>query len=246
MYRINQAYVSISVADFHWFDRFNLHPYRDSLEPCLFIGMYREEDHAALKQHKGIAVVKWCGYDSLMTTDFKLFRRKNVRNITVHHNVVRHLRSNGVRVKKIEYYSTDENHYTGISGDAVYAYAPKTSNDYHRRDMIKRLRRHHNILRGSDQFSQDEWHSGAKYGVYNQCYIGLVLNDYAGGLGTILELACQGKYVITNAAKYDNCLPWSTIDDIRAYLSDPKYKQPNKRLADRCNFYNFEPKWLYL
>ena len=42
--RIDQAYVSQSVNDFDWFKRLNVKPYYDSSKPCLFIGVYYDED----------------------------------------------------------------------------------------------------------------------------------------------------------------------------------------------------------
>lgn len=244
MYRITQAYVSQSVADFDWFKRFNLLPYHDRNKPALFIGMYSESDLKFLKKHKNKAIVKWCGYDSMMVKNFRLFKKPHIKNITVHPNVFDRLKSLKINCELVKLYSTNENIYQGISGDSVFAYCPPTLNNYHRTDLIRKLRKEFSIIKGDGKIPQHKWHDGKKYKYYNQCYIGLVLNDYAGGVGTITELLLQGKYCITNAARLPNCLHWETLDDIRNHLNNPKYKQPDFSLAANNDFFTFEPEWL--
>lgn len=243
-YRIDQAYVSESVGDFDWYNRFNLKPYYDSSKPCIFIGMYRDEDKEALKQHRSHAVVKWTGYDSVMNKTWKIFKSDHIKNISVHPNVVRMLHKKKIKCDLINPYVLDPNIYQGISGNKIYAYCPETSNDYHRSDLIKKVKKSHQVLIGKSKYDQIKWHSGIKYDIYNQCYIGMVLNNHAGGLASILELAMQGKYCITNVAKQWNCLSWKTFDDILDHLKNPKYKQTNEELAKSVDFYNFTPDWL--
>ena len=244
IYRIDQAYVSESVSDFDWYNRFDLKPYYDSSKPCIFIGMYRDEDKEALKQHQSHAVVKWCGYDSIMNSDWKKFKKDEIQNISCHLNVTKQLKKKKIYCKLVDPYLMNENIYQGIAGNKIYAYCPETSNDYHRSDLIKKVKKSHQVLIGKAKYEQSKWHSGIKYQIYNQCYIGMVLNNFAGGVTTILELQMQGKYCITNAAKSANCLPWKNIDDIKAYLNDPKYKKPDPELAKQMDFFTFEPDWL--
>lgn len=245
-YRIDQAYISASVSDFNWQKRFNLRQYYDSEQPCLFIGMYSEKDIKAVTAHNDIAVIKWCGYDSKMVTDFEPLKADNIRHITIHPKVQHRLKRKGIKAKLIQPYLVDENIYQGKSGRKVFAYCPPTTNNYHRSDIIKKLSKQFSIIRGDGSISQPEWHGGKKYKVYNRCYIGLVLNNYAGGLSTIHELMLQGKYCITNVANSPNCLKWKTIDDIVTHLKNPKYFRPDPTLLNMIDFYIFEPEWLNL
>jgi hypothetical protein len=243
-YRIDQCYVSESVKDFDWWGRFNLKPYYDSLKPCIFIGMYRPEDIEAVRNHKTELIVKWTGYDSIMNEEYALFRKKHIKNISVHPNVIKHLKTKKIKVHRIPYYLLDRNIFQNKTGSKVFAYCPYTSNDYHREDLIKKIKRSHSVLKGLGYVSQTDWHEYYKYTYYNRCYMGMVLNDFSGGVATILELASQGKYCITNAADFDNCLPWNNINDIKDHLNNPKYQEIDHNLIDKCNFYNFEPEWL--
>ena len=221
-------------------------PYHDKDQPAVFIGMYSEADIKAVRRHKGHAVVKWCGYDSMMVEKFRVFKRKNIINVSVHPNVVARLKLVGVECRLVRPYLVNDNIYQGRSGEAVFAYCPPTSNDYHRPDLIGKLRRQFKIIKGDGSIPQQQWHDGKKYDVYNRCYIGLVLNDYAGGLATVTELLLQGKYCVTNIADLPNCLKWETIKDIRVHLRNPKYRHPDPLLANNLDFTKFEPEWLNL
>ena len=245
-YKINQAHISQSVADFNWQKRFNLREYYDSSQPCLFIGMYYEKDIEAVTAHSDIAVIKWCGYDSKMVKDFDPLKADNIRHITIHPKVQRRLKRKGINAKLIDPYVNDVNVYQGKSGRNVFAYCPPTTNNYHRTDIINKLSKQFNIIRGDGSISQLEWHAGKKYKIYNRCYIGLVLNNYAGGLSTIHELMLQGKYCITNVANSPNCIKWRTVEDIITHLNNKKYFRPDPTLLKLIDFYNFEPEWLNL
>lgn len=211
--------------------------------------MYSDEDIQAVTTHADIAVIKWCGYDSKMVKDFEPLKADNIRHITIHPKVQRRLKRKGIKAKLIAPYlicPVDANVYQGKSGRNVFAYCPPTTNNYHRTDIIESLSEQFSIVRGDGSISQPEWHGGKKYKVYNRCYIGLVLNNYAGGLSTIYELMLQGKYCITNVSNSPNCLKWKTVDDIIAHLNNPKYLRPDPTLLNRIDFYTFEPEWLNL
>lgn len=244
--RIDQAYVSQSVNDFDWFKRLNLKPYYDSSKPCLFIGVYYDEDIEIIKNHNSSAVIFWCGYDTMMWDDFEIFKKDSVINVTISKKMQQRLNSYNVKTILSDPFILDENIYQNKIGDKIFAYCPETSFDYHRMDIISKLQSKYDLILGNNLFTQKEWHEGAKYEIYNQCYIGLVLNDYAGGGSTIYELALQGKYCVTNTKDYPNCLKWNSIEDIENHINNPKYKQLDENLLKFNQFYNLEPEWLYI
>jgi hypothetical protein len=245
-YRIDQCYVSESVNDFDWYGRFNLKPYYDLSKPCIFIGMYRPEDIEAVKNHKSELIVKWTGYDSIMNDQYAPFKKKHIKNISVHPNVIKYLKSKRIKVERIPYYLLNENIFQNQTGNKIFAYCPSSAKEYHQAEIIKKIQKENEIIRGNGHIQQIKWHNGIKYRYYNKSYIGMVLNNYAGGVATILELASQGKYCITNAADFDNCLRWESINDIKNHINNPKYKEIDYKLIDKCKFNTFEPEWLYI
>ena len=244
--RIDQAYVSESVNDFDWFNRFNVQPYYDSMKPCLFIGVYFNKDIEVIKNHHSKAVILWCGYDSMMWDDFDIFKKDNVINITGSKIMQQRFKEFNVNTVFSNPLLIKENIYQQKTGDKIFAYCPYTSNDYHRMDIISELQLKYDIILGDNQYNQQQWHEGAKYEIYNQCYIGLVLNNYAGGAQTIMELSMQGKYCVTNTQDFDNCLKWNTVEDIENHINNAKFKQLNENLINFNQFCNFEPEWLYI
>ena len=245
--RITQAYISESVADFNWRETYNLTQYLDSESPCIFIGQYREEDWNAINNHKGIAIAMWCGMDSKYVENYDIYKKENITNISGHILMIEWLNTKGLQVKKVNPSIINETVFSGKYGDKIFAYCPMTAPDYHRLDIINILiDKGYPILIGDGSITQKDWHNGIKYQYYDQCFIGLVLNDYTGGGQVIMELCQQGKYVISNTKMLNNCIEWNDIDDIINLLENYKYKKPDSNLYEYQQLYNKNPNWLYL
>ena len=244
--RIDQAYVSQSVNDFDWFNRLNVKPYYDSMKPCLFIGVYSDKDIEVIKNHHSKALILWCGYDSMMWDDFDIFKRDNVINITGSKIMQQRFKEFNVNTVFSNPCLITENIYQQKTGHKIFAYCPVTSNDYHRMDIISELQLKYDIILADNKYNQEQWHQGAKYEIYNECYIGLVLNNYCGGAQTIMELSMQGKYCVTNTQDFDNCLSCNSIEDIENHINNTNFKQLNENLVNFNKFYKFEPEWLYI
>jgi hypothetical protein len=198
--------MSNSVNDFNLLNRLNLKNYYDSSEPCLFFGVYSNEDIQAIKNHNSIAIIFWCGYDTMLWDNFDLFKKDSIINITCSKIMQQRFKQFNVNTVFCNPFLITENIYQQKTGDKIFAYCPDTSNDYHRMDIISELQLKYDIILGDNQYNQQQWHQGAKYEIYNECYIGLVLNNYCGGAQTIMELSMQGKYCVTNTQDFDNCL----------------------------------------
>lgn len=245
--RISQTYISKSIADFNFKKAFNLTEYLDIQAPCIFFGQYRQEDWNAINNHKGIAVAFWCGMDSQYVDDYEIYKKENIINMAGHIKVIEWLSQKGLNVKKADPNIINNTPFSGKYGPNIFAYCPSTNPDYHRLDIIESLiEMGYPIIIGDGSISQNDWHNGIKYDYYDQCYIGLVLNDYAGGAQVIMELAQQGKYVISNTNILSNCLEWNSIDDIVEILEKYKYRKPDSTLYEYQQLFNNDPDWLYL
>lgn len=217
--RIAQAYISESVANFPWLEKLGLRPYDNPQEPAIFFGMYRPDDIAALCNHEGLAVVRWCGVDSLSVNEPSPYQAPMVYNISPFPQVKRKLAEHGIKCHVISleriYPPTKPLPY----GDMIYAYAPPVTEDYYGQSIIDLLRkRGYNILIGDGTISREEWDNGKADELYSQCYIGLVLSPYVGGGASVVELGLRGRICITNVLSTANTLPWRTIDDIIFHL----------------------------
>lgn len=212
--RITQAHISDSVSSFPWLEKLGLTPYANPDQPAIFFGMYRPTDLGTLYLHKDIAVVRWCGVDSLNITRPALFTDPLVHNISPFAHVVNKLSSHGISCKKIGI----ENIYSLSSvkpyGDKVYIYMPRPDEYYGLSVINEIVRRGHNVIIGDGSIPRSEWDAGKADEIYDQCYAGLVLSRYVGGGGSVVELGLKGRMCITNVLDTPNAIPWQTIDDI--------------------------------
>jgi hypothetical protein len=216
--RIEQAYISESVSSFPWLEKLGLRPYVNPNQPAIFFGMYQPEDLGTLYLHEDIAVVRWCGVDSLKIKRPMLFTDPLIHNISPFLRVVDNLSTHGISCKQIGieniYSLSDVKPY----GDRIYAYMPKPD-DYYGQSIINELiNRGYDILIGDGSIPREEWDNGKADEIYDQCYVGLVLSHYVGGGGSVVELGLKGRMCITNVLQTPNAIPWRTIDDITAAL----------------------------
>lgn len=222
--RIKQAYISPSVADFSIHKDYGLAEYYDSSEPCVFFGMYREEDFKALIAHSGMAVVRWCGHDAMTFNDWDLIKFSNIHHVTPFPKVAEHICSKGFRCKLIRPSDIRPVKTVSKNGNKVYAYCPKSFPGYHGHEIIKRLKIPHKIIIGDGSISQEDWKNGASEEIYKDCFVGLFLSSFAGGGAGIIEMGLRGKRVITNVLQMPHTISWNTIEDIeRSIMSESRF-----------------------
>jgi hypothetical protein len=211
---ISQCHISKSVQDFPFRRLYKLGEYVDSLAPCIFFGCYNDEDFQAILNHRSLAVVVWCGQDSLDFRSWGSFGA-NVRHASGK-NVCKYVRSKGVTIKEILCANLAEPAEVTPLGDKVYAYAPKSCPKYHGIEVINQLREKipFDIIIGDGSIPQDEWRSGKCNEYYNQCFVGLALSKYAGGTTSVIELGVRGRKCVTNVATLGNVIRWENIDDV--------------------------------
>lgn len=213
--RIEQAYISESVASFPWLEKLGLGPYDNPDQPAIFFGMYRPMDAGTLYVHRELAVVRWCGVDTLSINKPKLFQHPHVHSISPFPQVVEKLSHLGIACKQIGLEKIYSLAPPKPYGDKIYAYAPPNTGDYYGQSIIDELiARGYDIFIGDGTISRAEWDGGKADEIYDQCYAGLVLSSYVGGGGSVVELGLKGRPCITNVLKTPNASPWETIDDI--------------------------------
>ena len=228
---ITQCRVSKSVNDFPFHEIYKLDDYRDSLQPCVFFGMYRFEDLTILKEHKSDKVVFWTGQDALEwlpeSGAFGFF------NVTAHPKVCEHIKSLGFECKLVSPSSFLNSINPQKLGPNIYAYCPTSAPDYHGKNVLDELRRGgYEIIIGDGKISQDVWRHACN-GFYNDIFIGLCLSEFAGGGTSIIEMGLRGVKVITNVFDLPNCIQWSDAQDIANKIEKEKVNigYTNKKLA---------------
>lgn len=232
--KITQCYISESISDFPIRQKYNLDQYSDSLQPCVFFGMYRKEDLRTLLSHNGICIIRWSGQDALKFTDWDELRRPNVFHITPFPAISRILLLNGFDCKLIYPPKLDRIPNPLILGNSVYAYCPSSAKEYHGYSLIEKLSKSFDIIIGDGSISMDQWPSVCDL-YYSQCFAGIVLNNHAGGGASIVEMGLRGMNVLTNVL----CLPhtnrWDTYEDIEFFLLRQKQISSGKTNYELAN-----------
>lgn len=235
--RITQCYISKSVDDFPFMEVYGLTSYIDSIEPCIFFGCYLEDDLKIILNHKGLSVIVWCGQDSLDFNDWHLFDTPNMFHVSALKNVVNHV-NNFVKCSLIKCKDmSDILTHPIILGESIYVYMPKSSEDYHGKETFDKLKLNYACIIGDGSISQADWRVGKADEIYSQCFIGLVLSNYAGGGGTIVELGVRGIRCVTNVSALPNSISWSSVQDVE-YAIEKEAKnigKVNKKLSTFVN-----------
>lgn len=212
--RITQAYISQSVADFSFYEKFGLEPYTDINEPAIFFGCYSDKDLLAILRHTGFKVIYWCGQDAL---DFKDWGFVNGLYHVTCLNKVYQLLSTVPMVyppKLLTQFNIIPPAEVKPLGDKIYAYLPMSHPRYHGIETLINLNSKYEIIIGDGSIPQNEWHEGKADEIYSQVFLGLVLSPFAGGGQSIIEMGIRGIKCVTNVLTLPNVINWNTLQDI--------------------------------
>lgn len=226
--RITQVHQSKSVERYPVKETYGLSEYNNPNEPAIFFGLYHEEDIELLLNHKGLAVIRWCGRDSNFP-DWNLLKKPNIHSCTPL-KIVQRVADSQIGCKLI---GSLPPKITGATpnGNMVYAYIPKGAEKYSRMDIVEKLTEKYQVIIGDGSVDILEWRNGKSLEYYNKCFIGLFLSHLSGGAAGISEMGVLGKRVVTNVSEGKHCLPWNTIVDIEAHI------EREKRLIGYTNHY---------
>lgn len=230
--RIQQCYISKSVHDFPFKETYKLIDYTDQDQPCVFFGCYNPEDLETIRTHRGLAVIWWCGQDALTFKDWISLDLPNIFHITERKNVKTYMdwccvgctltaiTDLGVKGEPME------------RGDKIFAYAPKSSPQYHGIKIIEELKGlGYDILIGDGSVIQSEWRAGVLDDYYSQCYIGLVLSPFAGGGASIIEMGLRGIPCITNVMELPNTIKFRDTVDCKYLIDQNRHLIGTKGIA---------------
>lgn len=215
--RITQCKISKSVSDFPFRKVYGLTEYVDFDAPCLFIGCYNEDDICAILEHKSLAVIMWSGIDSLDFHYWKLFDKPNIKHLSGG-NVSAHIRNYRFCYEKKLNNLEERTIAPVVKGNKIYVYMPKSSEQYHNIETFEKIKVNQEYIIGNGSISQTDWRAGKADEIYSQCFIGLVLNGYSGGVTGVVEMGVRGIKVVTNVCSLPNVIIWKTVNDIEAAI----------------------------
>lgn len=213
-YKIKQIYVSNSLI--HLNERiknhFNLKNYDNINEPCIFFGVYTNNDIMKINHHRGLKFIMYGGSDS---HNHKKVYSNNHLSISV--DLKNRLLKDGKFSLLIYLNLVDRNLFKPVTekGTKIFIYdgiRKKKDNDriygkkYH--DAVtKRLSNFEYIYSSNLNLPYEKMPD-----IYKQCFIGLRLTPRDGNANMVQELEAMCIPVVHNQSNYG--LKWKNVDDI--------------------------------
>jgi hypothetical protein len=197
--------------------------------PCLFFGVYNQEDINTIKQHKGIKYIMFGGSDidenisvnNVANTLQELHHLENIHFISISQDIEQRLDKFNIDSKLIKLDLVDYSIFYPVKqyGEYIYVYDGLNKNESD--DIIYGKEYYDEVCETLPQydyiFSSD---LGLAYNdmpsIYNKCFIALRLTRHDGNANTVQELEAMKIPVIHNHSDYG--LKWKSIDDIIKHI----------------------------
>lgn len=239
-----------------WHEIYGLEPYTDPEAPSVFFGVYYNEDIHAIRNHRGSAIVRWCGRDALKWLGGSLIsidKGKPIRHVTPLPAVKIELEKRGLdfcQIIPLSYFPGREPD-PKPAGKSIYCYYDFGSGCSEIKPLNKEIEEKYNVIyppRQKDRCTLMEWLGGAKENFYD-VFAGLMLSDFAKGGASIVELGLMGVPCITNVLNLPNTIPWSGACDVMETLHQLEDRIGKKDVAMANAVYeklDKKHKWLYL
>lgn len=253
MKRISQVNISTSVSFFKQkiIDTYKFNEYHDKNEPCVFWGMYREEDVNALKNHNGKKIVVWRGSDALHSDRFvkDILKIQDVTHYSISSFTFNSLKRNNISsiLKPIRPTNVIKNKKK--RGDSIYFYYGKDTKhakNFYGGKLVEELKKklpYKIIEAGKDTYNQKQLES-----VYENCFIGLRLTEHDGLPNTVCEMGLMGRNCIHNG-DIPNCIKYNNLDDIIFEINKEYHLRDfdNQDIVDKVyDYLNVGDQWLFI
>jgi hypothetical protein len=225
----NQCYVSKGL---HMFEerlkrKFNLQSYQNIDTPCIFFGLYSDNDLVKIREHKGLKLLIWGGSDASTVNLHSLATINETKYLsnTIHIAISKclHDRLKSVRIQSIyiNFDLVDTTIFKPVPknqlGNKIFIFNGQTKGrtaiygEKYYTEVVKKLPQYTFIY--SNQLN-------AKYedmpDIYKQCFIMLRLTEHDGNANSVQECQSMNIPVIHNQSEYG--LKWKNVNDIIKYI----------------------------
>lgn len=228
-----QCYFSSGVTSFkkRICDKFKLIDYYDNNLPCLFFGMYNDNDLIKIKNHQGLKIIIWCGSDANSKLSHS---KKTISEVKLLHNIIHisksistydMLNQSDIISILVQYSVVDTNLFKPVSkcclGRKIFIF-----NGQHKgREHIYGEKYYNEIIRHLPEFNfifsnelNATWEEMPN--IYKQCFIMLRLTSNDGNANSVQECEAMQIPVVHNQSDYG--LQWKTVDDIINHIKNHK------------------------
>lgn len=226
---VKQGYVSKGLQSLNarFMKHFDLQPLQALDEPCIFFGVYDDNDLTILYAHQGLKYIIWGGEDANPSNGQA---KATLREVAILHNVV-HLAISKCLYDRlaqqkflpiyVDFNLVDKSLFYPVLkselGRSIYIFNGQTPGREHvygkpiYEALMKRLPQYHYILSNQTCVQYE-----SMPGIYKQCFIVLRLTSRDGNANSVQECEAMGIPVVHNQSDYG--LKWETLEDVIKYI----------------------------
>tara|TARA_B100000902_G_C27320533_1_gene924100 strand:- start:3494 stop:6493 length:3000 start_codon:yes stop_codon:yes gene_type:complete len=218
--KINQIYISSSLIHLkdQIFNKYELKPYENLNDDCIFFGLYNSDDIDKLNKHKGKKYLMWGGNDALFESKafyYNYVNKNNLYHIAISDDLFDRLRKFDIDPYIFKLNLVNKELFKPVNklGDKIFIYnGVKKGNEETYGKLI-----YENIVKMLPEFdfiysNELNLPNSEMPNIYSQCFIGLRLTKNDGNANIVQELEAMNIPVIHNLSNYG--LKWNSEDDI--------------------------------
>lgn len=209
------------------FEKFNLTEYSTKIEPCIFFGIYTDDDLIKIKEHGGLKIIIWGGEDanllnthSLVTIN-EIKKVPNVIHLSISKCIYKRLLIQNIQSILINFNLVDTSLFKPLKinelGNEIFIFNGQTKGrtyiygEKYYLQVIKMLPQFKYIFSNELNVTYKEMPQ-----IYKQCFIMLRLTHNDGNANSVQECQSLCIPVIHNQSNYG--LKWETVDDIIKHI----------------------------
>lgn len=209
--------------------KYNLKEYYDISKPCLFFGIYNDQDLIKIKKHKGLRIIIWCGEDANSTnknsneTINEIKKLNNIIHISKSISTYSSLIEKQINSILIDYNVVNTTLFYPIPknelGNSIFIFNGQHNGrehiygDKYYKEVIKLLPNYNYIFSNNLNASWEDMPT-----IYKKCFIMLRLTSHDGNANSVQECEAMNIPVIHNQSDYG--LKWKTVKDIINHINN--------------------------
>lgn len=187
-------------------------------EPCIFFGIYTNDDIRNIMNHKSYGLIIWGGSDAMnpQLLDFvKQLDKSRFFSIAQSKWVADDLKKAGIPYKQLPWYSLNKKQFKPVKkGKKIYIYMPTHRKQFYGYNLFMAIKQkvRYEIIVGDGKIPYDKMPE-----TYAQCFVGLRLVPHDGLGSTVQEIGLMGIKCIHNGNS-PSALNFKTIQDIVQHI----------------------------
>jgi hypothetical protein len=206
---------------------FNLTSYKNVDEPCIFFGIYTNDDLKLLSDHKGLKIIVYGGSDvnfenkhMIDNIDF-VKNLDNVISISISKCILNRLNSVGIKSIYCVLNLVDKNIFKPISNktksNKIFIFNGQTTGrekiygEQYYKGVIKKLEENGHDFDFVFSNTLNEKYENMP-NIYGKCFVMLRLTKYDGNANSVQECEAMNIPVVHNNSEYG--IKWNTVNDV--------------------------------